>query len=234
MPSPTEAKREPGCNHPPNVVTADILEGDFIGWCVQWCQRCGAYRRGFVSSHHTAGWQFGEWRIPLPDEPPASEREELLAACESLLAEWDETDDCSMASIGRVRRASNKLRASMGIRPRHQRGEAMSDISALVTAFHNRVVGTLIRGQKVESVELCIDTNGENGSRRYFLYVHFFEPGGIAAIPDAEQRLMRRVFWDTDFASAVLDQEELEGALDGSIALPESRWVLSDEHRAIE
>lgn len=109
----------------------------------------------------------------------------------------------------------------------------MSEISALVTAFHNRVVGTHVRGQKVESVELCIDTNGENGCLRYFLHVFFVEPAGFAQLPEA-QRLMRRVFWDTDFAYMVALQDELIHILDGSMQIPESRWMLSDEQRYAE
>lgn len=103
-------------------------------------------------------------------------------------------------------------------------------IPELVTDFHSRTAGTRIRGQTVESVEVIIDTNGENGSLRHFLHVFFVEPAGFAKLPEA-QRLMRRVFWDTDFAYMAVGQDELIHILDGSMQVPESRWLLSDEQR---
>lgn len=107
------------------------------------------------------------------------------------------------------------------------------NIPELVIAFRDRTVGTRIRGQQVESVELCIDTNGANGSLRYLLHVFFVEPAGIAELPEHE-RLLRRVFWDTDFAVANLAQDELVSVLDGSAPLLDARWTLSDELRALD
>jgi hypothetical protein len=53
------------CPHPPENVTADILEGDYTGG-VQWCRLCGAYRR-FSYEDHKGGMpgNFGEWREPV-------------------------------------------------------------------------------------------------------------------------------------------------------------------------
>lgn len=40
--------REPecdiSCQHPPEKVVADVLEGDVPGTAVQWCKVCGAVR----------------------------------------------------------------------------------------------------------------------------------------------------------------------------------------------
>ena len=53
------------CEHPPGIVSADILSGDIEGRGVYWCRACGAYRlwheqeeRGERSLH------FGEWTTP--------------------------------------------------------------------------------------------------------------------------------------------------------------------------
>lgn len=55
------------CEHPAEHVTADVLEGDAAtdGIAVQWCRRCGAYRRGKPLGNplvpHSA------WTVPRPD-----------------------------------------------------------------------------------------------------------------------------------------------------------------------
>ena len=49
------------CDH--DTITADILEGDCDGVCVQWCQRCGSYRRGSMSPAWR-GWNYSEWTEP--------------------------------------------------------------------------------------------------------------------------------------------------------------------------
>lgn len=48
------------CDH--DTITADILEGDAPGLCIQWCQRCGSYRRGHFTPRHDL--VFDEWREP--------------------------------------------------------------------------------------------------------------------------------------------------------------------------
>lgn len=51
------------CEHDPSHVSADILEGDVaaLNVMVQWCRRCGAYRRiagnaGRPAEHVSYGW----------------------------------------------------------------------------------------------------------------------------------------------------------------------------------
>lgn len=50
------------CDHHPKAVTADILEGDIKGICVQWCQLCGSYRRGWFNS--LGVMVYSDWREP--------------------------------------------------------------------------------------------------------------------------------------------------------------------------
>jgi hypothetical protein len=58
-------KRRYGCQHDPSRVVADILEGDFhtphTQAAVEWCRRCGAYRRLFDVYGQKP--RYGEWRI---------------------------------------------------------------------------------------------------------------------------------------------------------------------------
>lgn len=44
------------CPHKAEWVRADILEGDMKDQAVQWCLRCGAYRRVTVSTIATRDW----------------------------------------------------------------------------------------------------------------------------------------------------------------------------------
>lgn len=48
------------CDH--DTVNADILEGDHEESCVQWCKRCGSYRRGWITL--LGEMVYGEWREP--------------------------------------------------------------------------------------------------------------------------------------------------------------------------
>ena len=50
------------CDH--DTITADILEGDSKSMCVQWCQRCGSYRRGFNATGRASYWSYGDWHEP--------------------------------------------------------------------------------------------------------------------------------------------------------------------------
>lgn len=57
------------CKHEPHYVTADVLEGEWFDKSeVQWCRRCGAYRRmwrltgraGEANGHYT----LSDWTAP--------------------------------------------------------------------------------------------------------------------------------------------------------------------------
>lgn len=50
------------CDHHPKTVIADILEGDYEGICVQWCQLCGSYRRGHFTP--MGAMVYSDWREP--------------------------------------------------------------------------------------------------------------------------------------------------------------------------
>jgi hypothetical protein len=53
------------CSHPPQFVTADILEGDDRSFGVKWCRKCGAYRRFFKNYlNHELLDDIKEWREP--------------------------------------------------------------------------------------------------------------------------------------------------------------------------
>lgn len=52
------------CKHPPESVTADILEGGVPGQGVEWCRVCGAYRRHFLGVP-------SQWREPKHYDPAA-------------------------------------------------------------------------------------------------------------------------------------------------------------------
>jgi len=107
------------------------------------------------------------------------------------------------------------------------------DIDQLLAGYHARVVGTKIRGQTVESVELCIDTNNGQNNLRYFLHVFFAEPE-LPTNMNPNLKLLRRVFWDTDYAVVTLNTEEIRPALSGEMEVPEHQWTLSDELRNCE
>lgn len=56
------------CDHPPRLVTADILSGDMFAdmtW-IQWCRLCGAYRRG-KDSETIHDVNNATWTVPRPD-----------------------------------------------------------------------------------------------------------------------------------------------------------------------
>ncbi len=55
------------CEHNPDHVTADVLEGDAdsAGVAVRWCRRCGAYRRGKPFSNPLI--PLSDWTVPRPD-----------------------------------------------------------------------------------------------------------------------------------------------------------------------
>lgn len=60
-------KRRRRCPHLNGEVTADILDGDFhvvagADQAVQWCRRCGSYRRVF--DVYGLRPQFGDWTTP--------------------------------------------------------------------------------------------------------------------------------------------------------------------------
>ena len=48
------------CDH--DTIVADILEGDFNTIAVNWCQRCGSYRRGFINGFGVMC--FSDWTEP--------------------------------------------------------------------------------------------------------------------------------------------------------------------------
>lgn len=57
------------CDHPPERVTADLLEGDLNGGAIQWCQICGAYRRVIVSDgRKTPKHYVSPWTLPQQQE----------------------------------------------------------------------------------------------------------------------------------------------------------------------
>jgi hypothetical protein len=106
----------------------------------------------------------------------------------------------------------------------------MSTISERVRALHKRFAGTKIRHQTVESVEIAIDSNGPDGTLRYFIFVWFKEPELPQNMRD-ELKLLRRVFWNTDSAQVLLSESEFELVLDGAMEIPVESWILSDELR---
>lgn len=106
------------------------------------------------------------------------------------------------------------------------------ELDEALKAYYSRTVGTLIRGQKVESVELCIDTNGEQGALRYFLHVHFVEPE-LPVNMRPELKMWRRITWDTDYAMTQLQPDEVRRVLEGDLEIPDHQWTLSDEFREL-
>lgn len=52
------------CDHPGQMVAADVLEGCSVDYEVQYCRRCGAIKIVRVSV--TGKRKEHEWRIPLP------------------------------------------------------------------------------------------------------------------------------------------------------------------------
>ena len=103
-------------------------------------------------------------------------------------------------------------------------------ISDKVRAFHARVAGTRIRGQTVENVDVSIDSNGDGGSLRYFVTVNFREPE-LPTNMRKELKLLKRIFWEMDFAQVLLTEDEFESFLNGEMEIPEHQWILSDELR---
>jgi hypothetical protein len=59
------------CNHPPEKVTADILQGDWPEHAVQWCRMCGAFRV-IVTRKDPAKNYVTPWTLP---QEPRSEGE---------------------------------------------------------------------------------------------------------------------------------------------------------------
>lgn len=105
-----------------------------------------------------------------------------------------------------------------------------STIGERVKRLHDRLAGTKIRQQVVESVEVVIDTNGAGWTARYFVFAHFREPELPQNMME-ELKMLRRVFWDHDYAQVSLDESEFELFLDGAMEVPEHQWRLSDELR---
>lgn len=103
------------------------------------------------------------------------------------------------------------------------------DFADKVKELHRRLAGTKIRQQIVESVEVTLDTNGSDPDfpLRYFIIAHFKEPELPVNMRD-ELKLLRRVFWQTDFAQALLSRNQFAAILDGC-DIPEDVWTLSDE-----
>ena len=106
------------------------------------------------------------------------------------------------------------------------------DLDQLLAEYHTRIIGTKIRGQTVESVEICVDTiDGPDWTKlRYFLFVHFREPK-LPENMNKNLKLLRRVFWDTTFATVKLDAGEVRSVLMGEQEVPKHQWMLSDEMR---
>lgn len=70
LPMPVQRGR---CPHPPENVTADILEGDYHygDKGVRWCRLCGAYQRFFGNSSKDQEWR--EPAIELTKPPPPNQ-----------------------------------------------------------------------------------------------------------------------------------------------------------------
>lgn len=93
--------------------------------------------------------------------------------------------------------------------------------------FRQRTLGTFIRGQRVDGVELTIDDLGDRGWR-HILCVHFKEnPVEEGSTP--EEKLLARVFDETPGWAQVTTQDakELVDWLVGAKPVP--GWTLSDE-----
>lgn len=58
-------KLQARCEHPPQHVSADILEGDTQPFQLAWCRICGAHRRDYDDSAIPP--KRGTWRAPRPD-----------------------------------------------------------------------------------------------------------------------------------------------------------------------
>ena len=95
--------------------------------------------------------------------------------------------------------------------------------------FREGIVGTRVRGLPVESVELIIDTNGEDTGFRFFLYVHFTEPD-FPENMNGNLKMLHRVFNDVNFAVlACLDVEEVRSRMVGMKPCHDHEWILEDE-----
>lgn len=104
----------------------------------------------------------------------------------------------------------------------------MPTISDRVQSLHQRLAGTKIRQQTVESLDIIIDSNGPNSTLRYFILVYFREPE-LPENMNKDLKLLRRIFWDTSYAQALMSETEFELVLDGAMSIPEEAWRLSDE-----
>ena len=52
------------CTHQPQWVNTDLLEGEFPGQVVEWCLRCGAFRRGWAAEGGVSSTRLRDWTVP--------------------------------------------------------------------------------------------------------------------------------------------------------------------------
>lgn len=107
----------------------------------------------------------------------------------------------------------------------------MTELFSAMQIFHNRVLGTEIRKQRVEGVDLVIDSPPEGHSDwRFILSVWFVEnppePGS-----EPVRILLSRVFSEIPSSARVLtnDHEQLLRWLTGEEQLTDADWLLADE-----
>ena len=122
-----------------------------------------------------------------------------------------------------------------GYDPRHgayypERSSPMQLHEAL-EVFRDRVLGTTIRGQKVDGVELVIDTLGERPHGLRFILFVLFTDTILPQDMTKEERLLARVFDERPGWAriAMFDVDELRGRLLGEIPCLEAEWGLQDE-----
>ena len=99
-------------------------------------------------------------------------------------------------------------------------------------AWHDRMMGTVVRGQTVECVSLMIDSDPiPDLSCRVFLLAHFRE--NPAPGPSKEERLLQRVFSEVPrhAQAGPLTWDEAVRIMRGE---QEPYWVLEDEVVAVE
>lgn len=105
--------------------------------------------------------------------------------------------------------------------------EYETDLQTGLGIFRDRVVGTQIRRQTVDAVELLIDTHDKTAPFRYFLQVVFSEnPPNPDDPPEAN--MLNRVFSDVprDAGAMTTDRTELVAWMLGTM---EPDWLLDDE-----
>ena len=104
-------------------------------------------------------------------------------------------------------------------------------LSRLLLDFDKRVLGTRIRGQVVKNTSLTLEPTVKDGELqlRCILVVFFNEPE-LPEHMSETKKLLARMFWDVNEATAVLWEPEIYDVLSGRTELPSDRWKLEDEY----